>query len=73
MPFSARTIARAQDCYDSFKRSGYGCGGCQLDGVCGMGRESAVRLAELMKVIDPSGMNIAMIRLGPIGEEVNNG
>lgn len=68
MSISDTTIAKARDCYDSFRTRNFACGGCHLDGVCGMGQESARTLFKFMKAIDPDGLNVAMVRLGPIGE-----
>ncbi len=69
MPLSAKAIAYGRDCYQRLKAQNLGCSGCHLDGVCGRGRDNAYFLAELLKVIDPDGSNVAVFRLGPIGEK----
>lgn len=59
---------RAMSCANSFISAGRTCSGCPNFAICGIGTYNALRLRALLDVIDPSGLNITTIELGPIGQ-----
>ena len=63
------TLGQAQECADRYIEAEQMCAGCPADHVCGIGEYSRGRLGEFLRAVDPSGLNIKVFELRPIGSD----
>lgn len=67
------TLEDVQQCADERIATGTTCGGCQYDSVCGINDHNRAALAKLLDAVDPQGLNITTIGLGPLGAPPEHG
>lgn len=63
----AFTLKQAEKCADDFIAANVTCGGCKWYHQCGVGHRDGKALAELLREVDPTGSNIVLVPLAPIG------